>query len=749
MRAEFTKDIVVTDGSIVDARGYGSDYNITTINAAISAIGIDSKILLITSRDWDIDGDLTIPVNITLQFTSGGIFNIGAGHVLTVNGSIDAGFYKIFGGTGTVDLNDFRQDIFPEWFGAYNNGTNATSTRQAIQAALDSIAVSGGTVRLSSGIYLVDAPFITGHYYCLTLYSNTTLIGSGQETILRSTETGFMLRNSGDPISGALPDSYTPNIALRNEFISVRNIHFDVIVGKLISILCISNLDNFEMTGCSSNNQGNFISTGIGIGSVFGAASNIKICNNNFVGRYGIWIRPLGMDNPTDEITKVLVSDNCITGYRDELVSILGFSGIVHDVVVSNNVFTTMDVAQGEVVAIKGYDILRAPGAVGDQQVFNISVVGNSFNMVDGYANGVTIASEGGGADAILDNITISGNTFIGGKVGIYVIAGGNITISNNVLRDSTYTNVAFPYGCAIASTTIELIVTGNVISNWTAYADSATIFASGLISNNKVLDSLTSHGIQIYVEGSAIGNIVSGCARTGIIAILAPRSIIIGNRCNENGESGIRVSQTAQSIVMGNSCNSNVATGILVDNVSSVDNIIAFNNLTNNGTNLIVIGQGTENYTFGNIIDTDICQLGAGLLKTFAEDDATPSVLSGNMFKTANVNPTTITFLDDGVVGQTIRIISNDAFTTVDFTGTNLYGHGGIDWVMTQTEFMDCYFDGTYWYCSCNSITSQTYAATNVTPDRIFDANTVAIAELADIVGTLIVDLRARGIVK
>lgn len=39
-------------------------------------------------------------------------------------------------------------------------------------------------------------------------------------------------------------------------------------------------------------------------------------------------------------------------------------------------------------------------------------------------------------------------------------------------------------------------------------------------------------------------------------------------------------------------------------------------------------------------------------------------------------------------------------------------------------------------------------YTPTNVTTDRAFDADTVAVAELADIVGTLIADLQARGII-
>jgi len=40
-------------------------------------------------------------------------------------------------------------------------------------------------------------------------------------------------------------------------------------------------------------------------------------------------------------------------------------------------------------------------------------------------------------------------------------------------------------------------------------------------------------------------------------------------------------------------------------------------------------------------------------------------------------------------------------------------------------------------------------YSITNVTPDRAYDANTVAIAELADVVGTLIADLKSYGVLQ
>lgn len=45
------------------------------------------------------------------------------------------------------------------------------------------------------------------------------------------------------------------------------------------------------------------------------------------------------------------------------------------------------------------------------------------------------------------------------------------------------------------------------------------------------------------------------------------------------------------------------------------------------------------------------------------------------------------------------------------------------------------------------NALPAGTYTPTNVTTDRAFDADTVAVAELADVVGTLIADLQTAGV--
>jgi len=84
----------------------------------------------------------------------------------------------------------------------------------------------------------------------------------------------------------------------------------------------------------------------------------------------------------------------------------------------------------------------------------------------------------------------------------------------------------------------------------------------------------------------------------------------------------------------------------------------------------------------------------------TFAAGDATPAVSGGTVFKTANVAPTTITFFDSGSAGQIILVIINDAFTTIDFTGTNLKGNVGADWSPTTGDALLAVFVSPNWYC-------------------------------------------------
>ena len=69
----------------------------------------------------------------------------------------------------------------------------------------------------------------------------------------------------------------------------------------------------------------------------------------------------------------------------------------------------------------------------------------------------------------------------------------------------------------------------------------------------------------------------------------------------------------------------------------------------------------------------------------TTLANDATPTVAASNLFKTGGT--TTITDLDDGVVGQTIRILSAHAITITD--GTNILLNGSANFVMAAGDVL------------------------------------------------------------
>jgi hypothetical protein len=91
-----------------------------------------------------------------------------------------------------------------------------------------------------------------------------------------------------------------------------------------------------------------------------------------------------------------------------------------------------------------------------------------------------------------------------------------------------------------------------------------------------------------------------------------------------------------------------------------------------------------------------------------FADEDLTPSVANGNVFRTANhTAPRTITAFDDVIEGQEITVLVADGNTTFDFTGTTLTGNAGVNWTPAQGDHMTCVFDSTNWRCRISDNTA------------------------------------------
>jgi len=87
--------------------------------------------------------------------------------------------------------------------------------------------------------------------------------------------------------------------------------------------------------------------------------------------------------------------------------------------------------------------------------------------------------------------------------------------------------------------------------------------------------------------------------------------------------------------------------------------------------------------------------------------NDTSPSVKDDyepKFWYTANTVPTLINDFDDGFSGQDIVIFVHDAFTTFDFTGSNLKGNNGADYIASSGDVIRAIlfaeFGNTYWYC-------------------------------------------------
>lgn len=126
-----------------------------------------------------------------------------------------------------------------------------------------------------------------------------------------------------------------------------------------------------------------------------------------------------------------------------------------------------------------------------------------------------------------------------------------------------------------------------------------------------------------------------------------------------------------------------------------------------------------------------------------FANGDTTPDISKSPVWRTNNSGATAITNLEGGNDGDIVTILCGDANTT--FTTNFNTAETTVSAGSTTVQFLLSF--GT-WYEISTRTTKVTYNPSNVTTVRSFDAETISAADLADVVGTLIMDLQARRIV-
>jgi len=146
--------VTFSEGSVLPLLGFVDLEDFIDHNGA-------TNITLVIDTDDTMSGDVTVPSTVALRSIKGNIITI-TGHTLTILGPFECGLYQAFSETGTVEFGsgagELRvhgtvKEIYPQWWGAKGDGTDATA---AITAAVACGYSAGIPIYIPAGHYLVD-----------------------------------------------------------------------------------------------------------------------------------------------------------------------------------------------------------------------------------------------------------------------------------------------------------------------------------------------------------------------------------------------------------------------------------------------------------------------------------------------------------------------------------------------------------------------------------------------------------------
>ena len=335
------------------------------------------------------------------------------------------------------------------------------------------------------------------------------------------------------------------------------------------------------------------------------------------------------------------------------------------------------------------------------------------------------------------DDIVITGNTFDLDNEAICAIwlktECQRVTISDNTISNVATEGGGVQEACAIQlSNCREVSVTGNVCDSVPRFLKFREA-SSSYQTQDVTISGNTANNVSIV--GIFAADFPSGAKGTGIS--------IIGNTLQTLSGSGdgILVDMSHNFTISGNVIMGFTGNGIkVVETGVDVERyIINANVIFNCG------GDGIQTDADGAVISNNICNLNGGDGIAHA---ATSTVVSGNLCLDNTGDGISLTLSNTssfignvchGNTGYGINIVSASADISLigNVLDPNTAGEiNGLGFLAQDSKVFNV----------DNSV--QAYSETNVTPDRAFDADTVALTELADIVGTLIVDLRAVGVV-
>lgn len=554
-------------------------------------------------------------------------------------------------GTNATPVNPTNWNLFVDRINELGNkvydvkdygaaGDGVTDDTTAIQAAIDAAeAASGGVVFFPLGKYMISAVLTVTE-------SNIELIGVGPASSI------FLKASTADHM--LFIKSTTADI----EHIRVADLKFDG----------------------NSDNQVASTKSVIVIGThATYAANDVVIERVYMVDHQGYGVK-VGSYNTSAECFRVQVRD-CYFENTHKTPIMAGYKST--DMVVSGNrIKSTVSTTAGSAIYVsnQSHRCLIEGNVIGpDVANFGIVLFGSGGGHRGNVNNEGTIANNViSGLSAVAgvgtgismdasDDVICIGNTITGGGTGIENAGGTRVIISGNIIRDGA--------GDAAISCNHAAQVS-LVIAN--------SIYNSGYIN----IQDGTSGG------SSVVGNYLYDSGHTDAdakrpINTDVPNTLIASNHLHFSASATPVVNplylNTTGCHCYGNTIIEAAAGKITGDFINNLSTNFVYNNMA---------------YDTDASAWTNVGGESATMLENFSDGDTTPSVAAGSLFKTANTGATTITMLDDGIVGKIVRVIFGDGNTTVDFTGTNLKTNSSSDWSPVANDSMICVFDGTDWYC-------------------------------------------------
>lgn len=246
----------------------------------LSTIGATHAPIVFPPGTYPIDGNMTIPSNVLLNFCEGAVLSIASGHKIIIDSpdSVFAGQGQhIFTGPGRVVFSKPGR-VNVGWWGA--DTTGAIDSCPAITAATSAAGVAG-TVKFQGGIYLIQCN--------ISVNTGVNIVGEpGYGTVLKA----------GSSLSGLSMITYAPrqphvdlrrieNLKLDGDHIAENGLEIKQAYG-----LTIENVGayHFEGAGFYVNGDSTFIHPGYG---PYIYVVNFDTCSSN-LNRYGYHLHKNG-----------------------------------------------------------------------------------------------------------------------------------------------------------------------------------------------------------------------------------------------------------------------------------------------------------------------------------------------------------------------------------------------------------------------------------------------------------------------